>query len=176
MPMVLVYGTAGNSKEDQWAYNKARYDAEVWYYRGNGSVEIIPDISFDPATYPDRGIILYGNSTTNSAWDKLLKGCPIKVTRDRITAGSKIFEGNDLSAYFTWPRPDSNTASVAVISGTGLPGLNATDANQYFAAGSGFPDYMIFSVNMLVSGADGLKAAGFFDNQWRLSPSSSIGL
>ncbi|MEX2232523.1 MAG: alpha/beta hydrolase, partial [Cyclobacteriaceae bacterium] len=166
--MIFVYGTAGNEKEDQWAYNKARYDAEVWYYRANGAVDIIADNAFDPAMYKDRSIILYGNSTTNSAWNKLLKSCPIQVTRDRITAGSRIFEGNDLAAYFTWPRDDSNTASIAVIAGTGLPGLQATDANQYFAAGSGFPDYMIFSLEMLRSGAEGIKAAGFFDNEWRI--------
>jgi hypothetical protein len=163
-----VYGTAGNPAEDKWAFNKARYDAEVWYYRGNGSVDIVADNAFDPASYRDRGVILYGNSVTNSAWSKLLADCPIQVTREGITLGSETFKGNDLAAYFTWPRQDSKIASVAVVAGTGMPGLSSADANQYFAAGSGFPDYMIFSAEMLRSGADGVKATGFFDNMWRL--------
>jgi hypothetical protein len=166
--MVFVYGTSGTAKENQWAYNKARHDAEVWYYRGNGSVDIIPDREFEAARYPDRGVILFGNATTNTAWNKLLKDCPIQVTRERITLGADTFSGSDLAAYFLWPRADSNIASVAVITGTGLAGLQATDANQYFAAGSGFPDYMIFTAEMLKSGARGLKAAGFYDNEWRL--------
>jgi hypothetical protein len=90
--MVFVYGTAGDANEDQWAYNKARYDAEVWYYRANGSVDIVADNAFDPRDYPDRGVILYGNASTNSAWSKLLKSSPIQVTRDRITFGSKVFK------------------------------------------------------------------------------------
>ena len=166
--MVFVYGTAGNPDEDRWAYNKARFDAEVWYYRGNGSVDLVADNVFDQAKYTDRGIILYGNASNNSAWNKLLANCPIRVTRDRISLGTRTITGDDLAAYFIWPRPDSNSASVAVISGTGLTGLHAADANQYFAAGSGFPDYMIFSAEKLRSGASGIKEAGFFDNEWRL--------
>ena len=40
--------------------------------------------------------------------------------------------------------------------------------NQYFAGGSGFPDFMIYTVNMLKNGIDGVKAAGFFTNGWQL--------
>jgi hypothetical protein len=57
---------------------------------------------------------------------------------------------------------------TAVVSGTGLSGMNAADANQYFAAGSGFPDYMIFSVDMLKVGSQAIRAAGFYDNEWKL--------
>lgn len=166
--MVFVYGTRGNTEEDRWAFNKARYDAEVWYYRGNGAVDIIADKDFTLDKFRDRGVILYGNSETNSAWNFLLKDCPVNVTRDRITAGSDVFEGKDLATYFTWPRPDSDIAMTAVISGTGLAGMSAADANQYFAAGSGFPDYMIFSVEMLKRGSDAIRAAGFYDNKWKL--------
>ncbi|HEU5146947.1 MAG TPA: prolyl oligopeptidase family serine peptidase, partial [Chryseosolibacter sp.] len=166
--MVFVYATGGNNAEDRWAFNKARFDAEMWYYRGNGAVEIVPDTQFNPAKYADRGVILYGNASTNKVWNTLLADCPIQVTRERITVGAQTFEGNDLAAYFVWPRKDSDIASIAVVTGTGLPGLNATEPNQYFAGGSGFPDYVIFSREMLRSGAEGVKAAGFFTNEWTL--------
>jgi hypothetical protein len=55
-----------------------------------------------------------------------------------------------------------------VIAGTGLPGMKAALPNQYFAGGSGFPDFMIFCVDMLKGGTDGVKAAGFFTNNWQL--------
>jgi hypothetical protein len=166
--MVFVYGTSGNAQEDAWAYNKARYDAEVWYYRGNGAVDIVADDAFSPTKYPNRNVIIYGNSNTNSTWNKLLKNCPITVARDRITLGSNVIEGTDLGAYFTWPRQDSDVAMVGVVSGTGLQGMNATDPNQYFAAGSGFPDYVIFDVDMLRRGSEGIKEAGFYNNKWEL--------
>jgi dienelactone hydrolase len=169
--MVFVYGTTGNNEENKWAYNKARYDAEVWYYRGNGAVDIVADKNFNAISYPDRGIILFGNMTTNSAWKKLLINCPIQVKRGSLTVGSKQFDGQDIATYFTWPRADSDIASIGVISGTGLVGMRAAEANQYFAAGSGYPDYMIFSVDMLKEGATGIKLTGFYDNNWNIQKS-----
>ncbi|UFH54448.1 prolyl oligopeptidase family serine peptidase [Spirosoma sp. KNUC1025] len=166
--MVFVYGTSGTPDENNWAYNKARYDAETWYYRGNGAIDMITDKEFIAGQYADRGIVLYGNSATNRAWAKLLANCPVQVNRSQITIGNERYTGQTLGAYFTWPRSDSPTASVAVITGTGLPGLKATDANQYFAGGSGFPDFMIFDLTMLRDGIKGIRKAGFFDNNWSL--------
>jgi Dipeptidyl aminopeptidases/acylaminoacyl-peptidases len=166
--MVFVYGTTGTKEENEWAYNKARYDAETWYYRGNGAVDLIADKDFSAAAYADRGVILYGHAASNKAWNSLLQHCPIQVNRGKLQAGNKQFTGDDLAAYFVWPREDSKTASVAVISGTGLNGLRAAEANQYFAGGSGFPDYMIFSAELLKGDINAVKAAGFYDNKWRL--------
>ncbi len=166
--MVFVYGTNGSAQENAWAFNKVRYDAEVWYYRGNGMVEIVADKNFSPEKFKDQGVVLYGNSSTNTAWNKLLKGCPINIAKDRVIVGKKTYEGKDLAAYFTWPRQDSETAMVAVIGGTGVQGMSATDANQYFAAGAGFADYMVFSNEMLKVGAKGIRAAGFYSNKWEL--------
>jgi pimeloyl-ACP methyl ester carboxylesterase len=171
--MVFVYGTKGSQEENRWAFDKARYDAEVWYYRGNGAVDVIPDDEFSPDAFKDRGVILFGNSVTNSAWKKLLADCPIEVTADAVTLGDETFKGKDMGVYFTWPRRDSDVAMIAVVAGTGLSGMKATDANQYFAAGSGFPDYLIFSTEMLKEGAKGIKAAGFFRNDWSIQPANS---
>ncbi|GAB3272312.1 alpha/beta hydrolase [Larkinella harenae] len=173
--MVFVYGTAGTAAENDWAYNKARYDAETWYYRGNGAVDLVADKDFDPAQYADRGVVLFGNATTNRAWNGLLANCPIQVQRGQVTIGSERFTGEDISAYFAWPRSDSPVASVAVVAGTGLPGLKAADANQYFAAGSGFPDYMIFGLEMVKDGIKGVRKAGFFNNNWQLESQEAVG-
>lgn len=171
--MIFVYGTGGSTAENAWAFEKAVYDAEVWYYRGNGAVDIIADKDFTPAKYPDRGVILYGNSKTNKSWKKLLKDCPVQVQPGTISVGDIKYSGTDLAAYFMWPRPDSNIASVAVISGTGIKGMKATEANQYFAAGSGFPDFMVFSLEMLNKGAEGIKGAGFYTNDWKIDEENS---
>jgi len=172
--MVFVYGTNGNKEENEWSLNKARYDAETWYYRGNGAVDIISDKEFTLANYKDRGVILYGNKNTNTAWKILLNDCPIQIERNRVSAGNKVWQGDDLSAYFVWPIRNSNNGSVGVISGSGIKGMNAANANQYFAGASGFPDFMIYQLDMIKSGTDGVKMAGFFDNSWRLSGTDFI--
>ncbi len=171
--MVFVYGTAGNREENEWSRAKARYDAETWYYRGNGAVDIVSDKEFSLSAYAGRGVILFGNASTNSVWDLLLKDCPIRVERGRVKAGGQVWEGDGWGAYFVWPLRNSPLASVAVIGGSGLKGMEAANANQYFAGASGFPDYMIFGIDMLQSGSGSIKLAGFFDNDWRLSTSES---
>ena len=166
--MLFVYGTGGTKEEADWALAKARYDAETWYYRGNGAVDIIADKDFSLQKYRDRGVILYGNKTTNRAWNTLLSDCPIQVERNKITAGEKVWQGDDLSAYFVWPIRSSAVASVGVISGSGVKGMQAANANQYFAGASGFPDFMIYSLDMLQSGPGSVKMAGFYDHNWNL--------
>lgn len=164
--MVYVYGTGGSAQEKNWAFEKATFDAESWYYRGNGAVDIVADKDFDPQQFKDRGVILYGNKNTNFAWEKVLKNCPVTVTTGSIKVGEKQFAGNDLAAYFIYPRSDSKVASVTVISGTGKAGFQAANANQYFSGGSGFPDLMIFSADMLKNGIKEVKMSGFFANDW----------
>jgi predicted esterase len=172
--MVFVYGTGGSAAEAAWSLNKARYDAESWYYRGNGAVDIVSDKEYSLNKYANRGVVLYGNAATNAAWKLLLADCPIQVTRNRITASGHSFEGDDLGAYFVWPVRNSSIASIAVVSGTGIRGMHAADANQYFAGGSGFADFMIFRLNMLQEGVQGIEMAGFFDNEWKLSDEEMI--
>ncbi|MEO6720049.1 MAG: prolyl oligopeptidase family serine peptidase [Ferruginibacter sp.] len=172
--MVFVYGTTGTKEENEWSFNKARYDAETWYYRGNGAVDIISDKAFAKGDYKDRGVILFGNKSTNAAWNLLLADCPIQVERNLITAGNKKWTGDELSAFFDWPIRNSATASVAVVSGTGIKGMKAAFANQYFAGASGFPDFMIYESGMLQSGISSVKLAGFFDNDWTLNEGELI--
>ena len=172
--MVFVYGTKGNKEEKEWSLAKARFDAESWYYRANGAVDIIADTEFSLAKYRDRGIILYGNKTSNAAWKILLNDCPIQVERNKIIAGSRQWQGDDLAAYFVWPIRNSSIASVGVISGTGVKGMKAANANQYFAGASGFPDFMIYGSKMLLSGAREIKLAGFFNHRWELDEGNMV--
>lgn len=164
--MVFVVGTGGTTEAAEANLNKAKYDAESWYYRGNGAVDIITDKEFSAAKYQQRNIILYGNSENNAAWKILLKDCPIQVNNSQITAGQQSWKGNDLAAYYIWPQQD-NRLLVGVVASTGVAGMKAAYANQYFAGGSGFPDFMVFSSDLPKEGSKGIKLAGFYNNKWQ---------
>lgn len=172
--MVFVYSTGGSKEENEWSFNKARYDAETWYYRGNGSMDIIADKDYYPQQYADRGVIIYGNKTTNKAWNTLLADAPVQMERNKITAGGKTWSGPDMAASFIWPLKGSSVASVAVIGGTGIAGMKAAYANQYFAGASGFPDYMIYDAKMMLTGANAVKMAGFYNHAWVMSEADRV--
>ena len=171
---VMVYATAGDASENAWSYNKARFDSETFYYRGNSSIDIIPDTQFTLDQFPDRSVILYGNATINKAWPLLLKDSPVQVRRGELSVGSHTYEGDEFGLYMVRPRPDSDVASVGVIAGTGMQGMAAVNPNRYFIAGPGFPDLIVVTHKVFQSGVDGVGAAGYFANDWSLDPNDIV--
>ena len=165
---VFVYGTRGDAAEDARSFGKARFDAEMFWVRGNAGIEVLPDTAFDPAKDKDRSVILYGNADTNAVWPKLLGRCPVEVRNGWARIGEKRYNGSDLAAYFVRPRPGSDVASVGVVAWTGRAGWIAASPGQYFISGAGFPDLMLFSAEALRSGTDGVRAIGWFGNDWSL--------
>ncbi|QBQ42472.1 alpha/beta hydrolase [Sphingobacterium psychroaquaticum] len=166
--MIYVYGTNGSAAENAWALEKCRYDLESWYYRGNGSFDIVADKDFDKEKYKNQNIILIGNSKTNTMWQSFLSDCPITITPGQAKIGSKTFNGTEIGGYFVWKQKDNPTLSVGVITGTGIRGMKAATANQYFAGASGFPDFMFFNLDMLTQKSAGLLDAGFYTNEWNI--------
>ncbi|MEA1886803.1 MAG: prolyl oligopeptidase family serine peptidase [Bacteroidota bacterium] len=166
--MVFVYGTGGSKEEDRWNYLKARFDAETFSYRGNGSVEIVTDRQFRDGNYDGRNVILYGNADNNLAWEILLPKSPVKVFNKRIVIGHKTIAGNDIACYFIRPLEGSENNSVGVVAGTGIEGMRAAYPNQYFIAGSSFPDLTVFRITSSLTGDEyeAVECAGFFGNDW----------
>lgn len=164
--MMFVYGTCGTPEENAWAFAKARFDAESFRYRGNASVDVVPDTAFLPAREPDRSVILYGHAESNSAWDALLGGSPVQVRRGEVVVGSRELRAHDLAALFLRPRPGSDRASVGVVTGTGPAGMRLTDRVPYFLAGVAFPDCTVFGPDTLEVGAAGARVTGFFGPDW----------
>ena len=166
--VVFVYATNGSATENEWYYHKALFDAETFYYRANGNVEMIKDTDFSLKKYADRNVIIYGNKDNNTAWKVLLKDSPIQVKNNEVRFGNKTLAGNQWGMYFTVPRKDSDTATIGVITATGDRGMKAAYANHYLVNGTTFPDVVLFNSNLLLDGFDAVKHAGFFGNDWSI--------
>ncbi|MCL6265115.1 alpha/beta fold hydrolase [Flagellimonas myxillae] len=164
--MVFVYATKGTATENDWFYNKARLDAETFYYRANGSVELVADVDFKTRAYSNRNVVIYGNSDNNAAWNKLLKDFPVVVKNNEVVLNKKSVKGNQWGMYFIAPRPDSDTASVGVVTATGIDGMKAIYSNHYLLNGTSYPDLLLFSNDIMEYGTDAVKCAGFFGNDW----------
>ena len=170
--MVFVYGTGGSEAENRWAFDKARYDHETWRYRGNGSVDIVADRDFEARSYADRGVVLYGNRDTNSAFDQVLDTEAFELARGIVRVGDDALEGDQFGMLATYPRKDSRLASVAVVGGTGLVGSRITTYLPYFFSGVGYPDWIVFGPEFLERGLEGIRASGYFDPIW--NPGESV--
>jgi hypothetical protein len=163
---VLVYGTRGSPAENTWASCKARFDAEQFWYRGNGAVRVYSDQSFDPAQHSTHNVILYGNAATNAAWKPLLGKSPVQVRPGVVTIGSREIRGENLACLLIRPRSDDSSACVGVIGGTGIAGMRLTDRLPYFTSGVAYPDCTVLGEEVLLEGMAGVRAAGYFGDDW----------
>ena len=66
------------------------------------------------------------------------------------------------------PRPDSATASVGIVSGTGLSGMRATNRLRYFVSGIAYPDLFLCGAAALKDGPGEIRALGYFGLDWSL--------
>ncbi|MCH5686645.1 hypothetical protein LWM68_21715 [Niabella sp. W65] len=78
----------------------------------------------------------------------LLHESPIQVKRNTITVGNKSVAGDNLAAYFIWPQKNP-ALLVGVIAATGLKGMQAAYANQYFAGAAVSPILWFFRIRCL---------------------------
>lgn len=166
--VVFVYATKGSKSENDWYYNKARFDADTFWYKANGNIELVADTNFSPKDYPNRNVVIYGNKSNNAAWDKLLKNSPVQVYNNKLNFGNRSLTGSNWGLYFIVPRADSDFASVGVVTATGPMGMKAAYANHYLVNGTTFPDLMLFDETVLVQGTSAVKCAGFFGNDWSI--------
>ncbi len=167
--VLFVYGTAGDVEENDWAFCKARFDAEQFWYQGNGSVEVIADEEYNPAAHMTRNIVLYGNAGTNTAWESLLGASPVQVTKGAIFFGARKIKGDDLACLFIRPRFSSSSSCVAAVAGTGIVGMRLADRRPYLSPGYAYPDLMVFTPELLTSRRGGYVVAGFFGLDWSIT-------
>jgi poly(3-hydroxybutyrate) depolymerase len=199
--VVLVYGTKGSDAENAAMAAKARFDAEQFWYRGNGNLRILSDTEYrakrsrywDHLPAPHEGdpekfqaerqtnerreygdVILYGNADTNAAWSIVLgDACPIGVRNGVMKVGDKELKGDDLACVLLYPMKD-DSAMVGVVGGTGLAGMRLTDRLPYFVSGVGVPDWVVMTPELLTKGAAGVKGAGFFGNDWSVEKGEGV--
>lgn len=174
--MLAVVGTIGTPEENAWAIAKARYDAETFWYRGNGRIDIIRDTDFDPTSEPDRSIILYGNASSNAAWNALLATSPIQISSGHASLDAFTTDRDDLALLMARPRPHSDTAMVAVIGGSGLTGMRLTHQFPFITSGVHYPDWFIAEPDIYLKADTGVLAAGFFELDWSLGNDSVIAM
>ncbi len=169
----LVYGTMGLPAENAWAYAKARYDAETLWYRGNSSVELVADTELNLLRGTDHNLVLYGNAVTNAAWSALFSESPVQIRTGAVHVGGRVLKADNLAVLAVYPRLGSDSALVGVIGGSGLTGMRLTDRLPYFLSGVAYPDWIVLGPEILSVGTRGIRATGFYDNNWQLDEDQS---
>lgn len=157
---LFVVGTGGSPLEREWAYAKARFDAETYYYRGNGSAEVVLDTKAKHPDFAGRSMILYGNSETNSMWSEAFPK-DVQIGSSKAQIGPNVRLTGDLALLLLSPN-SSEKRVLAAISGTNVVGMRLTDRVPTWSSGVGIPDVLALKPECLLNGSKELAGAGFF--------------
>jgi hypothetical protein len=167
---VLVFGTRGTPEENARGLARARFDAETFWYNGNGSVDVVADTEFLDAgrvdEFGDGDVILYGHAEANAAWPVLLGNSPVQVRRGQVRIGGRTVSVAGLACLFCRPRPGSDQTSVGVVAGSGRAGLQLTEQLPYFLSAVDYPDCLLLNADAQSRGVLDPIAAGFFGDDW----------
>jgi dienelactone hydrolase len=166
---LLVYGTHGTTEENAWTRNKARYDAETFYYRGNGMLEVVSDEDLKRMDSKGRNLILYGNAACNGAWDQIRSDCPLKIERGLVWRGGELIYSDDLVTLMVYPREGTTDRLVGVVGISGKRAMALATRMPYFVSGIAYPDWTIVRAGKSLEGAGAIAGLGFFNNEWHLS-------
>lgn len=166
--VVFVYGTDGSDEENNWSFQKARFDAEYMWYQGNSSIDVISDEEYLEGNYSGRNVIIYGNKSINEAWKVLLSNSPIQIENGRAVVGSKEIESENISSLFIRPIENTDNNLVGVVAASGQEGRKLLNRMLYFSPVKSYPDFLLFDKSFLKDKEKGIRATGYFDMNWKL--------
>lgn len=148
---VLVYGTAGDDAADAWALAKARFDAETWWYRGNGFAQVLADTAVTGADVAGRNVIVYGHADER-VFSAFASGNPkvdAAVARDAQRASESPASGASLQLFGASvggkhldgkALRGEEQPHIAVITGDSLRAMRALDRLPIFSSGVMIPE------------------------------------
>ncbi len=173
-PFILIYGTIGDSSSTEENLAQARWQSYLWYYRGNGFVEIIPDTEVTDQIIKDYNLILFGNTETNFILKWINYQLPIHMGEEYIVFDNKKLKDKNLVFVEVYPNPLNPRHLVLVYSPISRPAEKFMGIFSPLYSGSGLPDYIIYDESVLKYGRAGVKALGFFDKDWKFNPHSGF--
>lgn len=166
----IIVGTSGTPDETQANLDKARFDQETFYYRGNGAIEVITDLEYErnAERFRGRNLVLVGNRDNNKSWKALAEPGPIQMAHGQIDLPEgKRLEGEELAAVIVRPKKGEPDGQIVLMGATGPKGMKLLQRLSLWVSGSSFPDFLIMEPSLLKEGMPGIIGAGYFDSHWQ---------
>ncbi len=168
-PFVIVVGTTGTKEQNDLNMELARDLAQRWWYRANGHVLIVTDTdAMVGSKWWGYNYILIGGPSSNSYSEAASSYLPIQMSDSGVWLGDEFIPGKDLAVKFIFPEPLLGQRLILCNWGTSVEGMRLAAGLTCLYSGSGLPDFLVFDKDVKLMGMAGVKAAGFFDNDWKL--------
>ena len=150
-------GTPRQQAAHDWSLREMAFAARRWQQIFRGEVRMKDDRDVTGADLAESNIVLWGDSGSNSVWQKLTGKLPVSTS------------GTDEVVQMIYPNPLAPGRYVVTNSGfTFREESNTTNARQIPM----LPDWAVIDITQPADGryAGKVLRAGFFDENWQLRP------
>ncbi len=143
---------------------RARYE---WRAQFRGEAPTLRDADVTPDNIRDSNLVLWGDPASNAVLGKILPNLPLQWSRDRIQIGTVTFDARTHIPLLIYPNPLNPKRYIVLNSGFTFRGFgsNASQTPK-------LPDYALLDLGQPDPFANGLVAAGFFDESWKFDRDS----
>ena len=126
-------------KNDDLSYRVKNFVASIHqqFFAAKG-VKLVTATEAGEKKLHDKPLVLYGSPKSNAMLKDLLKKCGIKILRNKITIGERVFKGKGLILITCYPNPYNPDVPVLIYASA--DDENVINLNNFF---HGPTDYLI---------------------------------
>ncbi|MGL4461791.1 MAG: hypothetical protein ACRC1K_06520, partial [Planctomycetia bacterium] len=164
-------GRSSNEKLQRWAeYETARF-RDRWTSLFRGRPRWKKDREVTPEDLDNHHVVTWGDAESNLLLAKAAEAAPFQVTQGSYAVGVKSYSAADHAVAYIMPSPLQKGPPTRYLSvNAGLTFREAHDKTNSQQIPK-LPDWAILDLRQPPDGTQsaGVAAAGFFDEQWRLT-------
>jgi hypothetical protein len=166
--IVRPTGKAFHEKTGAFEVSECDRAIDMWRKLFRGEARVKKDGEITDADIAAHNLILFGDPSSNKVLGRVAAKLPIGWTADKVSVGGQTFASDHHVPLLVYPNPLNPKKYVVLNSGfTFRDGDRVSNSRQT----PKLPDWAIVDINTpatpQVPGA--IPAAGFFDEQWRIS-------
>lgn len=114
---IFVYGTQGSVEEKEAGLSVAQALQRMEIKSSRFKPDIKADTEVTEKDIQNRPLILIGTPGSNKIIEQIKDKLPIKVEKDEIVVGNRVYKGKDVGVFMVAPNPLNLAQYIVVIEG-----------------------------------------------------------
>ena len=170
--MVRPTGNALNEKIGSWTAAELAHATNHWRQQFRGLARVKDDREISEAEIASNNLVLWGDASSNKLLARIADQLPIRWDQQNLVLGNKTFAAANHVPVLIYPNPLNPKHYIVLNSGFTFREYDYLNNARQVPK---LPDYAIVDVNVPSSSRapGGVVEAGFFGEQWEITPPST---
>lgn len=170
--MVRPTGKAQHEKVGTWVNSEMNRAIEQWRRQFRGDARVKDDSAVTDADIAAHNLVLWGDPASNRLLAKIADKLPIDWSEKRVKAGKETYPADSHAVVMIYPNPLNPKKYVVLNSGFTFREYDQLNNARQVPK---LPDFAIIDLSQPPTSRapGGIATAGFFDERWELTSSST---